>query len=131
MPINRRHPLDELMEACRTYLAAKNRRLSFEWALIDGVNDRPHDAELLAARARPLRAHVNLIPLNATPGYPTVGSPPERVAAFRDQLVALGVNATVRRNRGTDIAAACGQLAARSPAAPSPADTPVSLTTRR
>ncbi|MGE0727412.1 MAG: 23S rRNA (adenine(2503)-C(2))-methyltransferase RlmN [Acidimicrobiia bacterium] len=131
VPINRRHPLDELMEACRTYLAAKNRRLSFEWALIDGVNDRPHDAELLAARARPLRAHVNLIPLNATPGYPTVGSPPERVAAFRDQLVALGVNATVRRNRGTDIAAACGQLAARSPAAPSPADTPVSLTPHR
>ncbi|MCC6436558.1 MAG: 23S rRNA (adenine(2503)-C(2))-methyltransferase RlmN [Acidimicrobiales bacterium] len=116
VPINRRYPLDELMDACAEYLAAKNRRLSFEWALIDGVNDRPVDAARLAARARALRAHVNLIPLNATPGYPTRGTPPARVVAFRDDLVARGVNATVRRNRGTDIAAACGQLAARSPA---------------
>jgi 23S rRNA (adenine2503-C2)-methyltransferase len=106
------------MDACRQYLAAKNRRLSFEWALIDGVNDRQRDAELLAARARSLRAHVNLIPLNSTPGYPTRGTPPARVASFRDELVGLGVNATVRLNRGTDIDAACCQLAAR----PRPAD---------
>ncbi|MEZ5142067.1 MAG: 23S rRNA (adenine(2503)-C(2))-methyltransferase RlmN [Acidimicrobiales bacterium] len=112
VPVNRRYPLDALAEACRQYLAAKHRRLSFEWALIDGVNDREEDARRLAGYARPLRAHVNLIPLNATPGWPTVGSPPGRVAAFRDLLAGLGVNATVRRNRGTDIDAACGQLRA-------------------
>jgi 23S rRNA (adenine2503-C2)-methyltransferase len=115
VPINRRYPLEELMDACRQYLAAKHRRLSFEWALIDGVNDRRVDAERLAVRARALRAHVNLIPLNDTPGYPTRGTPPVRVRAFCDALLALGVNATVRRNRGTDIDAACGQLAARAP----------------
>jgi 23S rRNA (adenine2503-C2)-methyltransferase len=112
VPVNRRYPLADLAEACRAYLAAKRRRLSFEWALIDGVNDRRIDAERLAAYARPLGAHVNLIPLNPTPGFPTRGTPPARVAAFRDQLRALGVNATVRRNRGTDIDAACGQLRA-------------------
>ena len=113
IPINRRYPLVKLAAACRAYLAAKNRRLSFEWALIDGVNDRRSDAAELAAYARPLRAHVNLIPLNATPGWPTRGTPAAGVRAFRDRLLELGVNATVRRNRGTDIDAACGQLAAR------------------
>jgi 23S rRNA (adenine2503-C2)-methyltransferase len=113
VPINRRYPLDVLMDACAAYLAAKGRRLSFEWALIDGVNDRPSDAAELAALARGLglAAHVNLIPLNPTPGFLTRGTPPAGVRAFRDRLVALGVNATVRRNRGTDIDAACGQLA--------------------
>ena len=113
VPINRRYPLGVLVEACRAYLAAKDRRLSFEWALIAGVNDRDADAEQLAALARPLAAHVNLIPLNPTPGYPARGTPPAGVRAFRDALVALGVNATVRSTRGADIAAACGQLAAR------------------
>jgi 23S rRNA (adenine2503-C2)-methyltransferase len=112
VPINRRYPLAPVAAACREYLAAKNRRLSFEWALIEGVNDRPRDAEELAAFARPLRAHVNLIPLNRTPGWPTRGTAPREVRAFRDRLLALGVNATVRRNRGTDIDAACGQLRA-------------------
>jgi 23S rRNA (adenine2503-C2)-methyltransferase len=112
VPINRRYPLTVLAEACRTYLRAKNRRLSFEWALIDGVNDRERDATELAAYARPLHAHVNVIPLNATPGWPTRGTPARGVRAFRDRLIDLGVNATVRRNRGTDIDAACGQLRA-------------------
>ena len=92
------------------------RRLSFEWALIDGVNDRASDADELAALCRrlPPAAHVNLIPLNPTPGLAD-----HRLAAGagarvpRRGCVALGVNATVRRNRGTDIDAACGQLAAR------------------
>lgn len=118
VPINRRYPLAELAEACHEYLAAKGRRLSFEWAMIDGVNDGEVDARQLADYARPLRAHVNLIPLNPTPGYPVRGTPPERVAAFRDRLRALGVNATVRRNRGTDIDAACGQLRAAHEARP-------------
>jgi 23S rRNA (adenine2503-C2)-methyltransferase len=112
VPINRRYSLEKLAAACRAYLTAKNRRLSFEWALIDGVNDRRTDVAELAAYARPLRAHVNLIPLNATPGWPTRGTSAEGVRAFRDRLVELGINATIRRNRGTDIDAACGQLRA-------------------
>jgi 23S rRNA (adenine2503-C2)-methyltransferase len=112
VPINRRYPLAELVDACRDYFAIKGRRISFEWALIDDVNDRPHDANELAALATDLRAHVNLIPLNPTPGYAVRGTPLPRVHAFRDRLRALGANATVRRNRGTDIDAACGQLRA-------------------
>ncbi|MEI7548134.1 MAG: 23S rRNA (adenine(2503)-C(2))-methyltransferase RlmN [Actinomycetota bacterium] len=119
VPINKRYPLDDLMDACGEYLAAKGRRLSFEWALIDGVNDRPGDATELAKLCRRFRlpAHVNLIPLNPTPGYPTVGSPKAKVQQFHMLLTDLGVNATVRRNRGTDIDAACGQLAAGQPVA--------------
>ena len=115
VPINRRYPLAMLLDACAQYLQAKGRRLSFEWALIDGTNDRRADAMELAelARSLPLAAHVNLIPLNPTPGWPTKGTPPAGVQRFRRWLVDMGVNATVRRNRGTDIDAACGQLAAR------------------
>ncbi|MEO8266597.1 MAG: 23S rRNA (adenine(2503)-C(2))-methyltransferase RlmN [Ilumatobacteraceae bacterium] len=122
VPINKRYPIDELMSACADYLAVKGRRLSFEWAMIDGVNDRTSDAAELAKLCRRFRlpAHVNLIPLNPTPGYPTVGSPLKRVHDFRDSLESLGVNATVRRNRGTDIDAACGQLAAGQPVTLSP-----------
>ncbi len=114
VPINRRWPLSVLLDACQTWREAKGRRLSFEWALIDSVNDRDSDADELAALAHPLAAHVNLIPLNPTPGYLTRGTPPAGVRAFRDRLRGLGVNATVRRNRGTDIDAACGQLAAKT-----------------
>ncbi|MGE3620281.1 MAG: 23S rRNA (adenine(2503)-C(2))-methyltransferase RlmN [Acidimicrobiia bacterium] len=122
VPLNRRYPLDALMAACADYLRATGRRISFEWALIDGVNDRPRDLRALAERARdlPLAAHVNLIPLNPTPGYPVRGTPPARVRAFRDGLVALGVAATVRRTRGTDIDAACGQLRAAHAGGPAP-----------
>jgi 23S rRNA (adenine2503-C2)-methyltransferase len=117
VPINRRYPIDDLVDACREYLDARNRRISFEWAMIDGVNDRDSDAQELAAICRRLRpaAHVNLIPLNPTPGYPTRGSSPKRVHEFRDLLEHHGANATVRQNRGTDIDAACGQLAAGQP----------------
>ena len=111
MPVNRRYPLALLQSACEDYLRSKHRRLSFEWALIDGVNDRPSHAAELAAWARPLRAHVNLIPLNPTPGYATRGTPATGVREFRDRVRDLGVIVTVRRNRGTDIDAACGQLA--------------------
>jgi 23S rRNA (adenine2503-C2)-methyltransferase len=111
VPINRRYPIEALLAACRHYRSVKGRRLSFEWALIDGVNDRPGDATELAGLALPLRAHVNLIPLNPTPGYRYPGSPRPRVEAFCAQVRSLGVNATVRANRGGDIDAACGQLA--------------------
>ena len=117
VPINRRYPIDDLVAACREYLGVRNRRISFEWAMIEGVNDRDSDARELAAVCRRLRpaAHVNLIPLNPTPGYPTRGSSLKRVHEFRDELERLGANATVRQNRGTDIDAACGQLAAGQP----------------
>jgi 23S rRNA (adenine2503-C2)-methyltransferase len=111
VPINRRYPLGVLAGACRRYVEVSGRRLSLEWALIDGVNDRPSDAAELAAFASPLRAHVNLIPLNPTPGYGMPGSPPETVAGFSSRLRRLGVNTTVRSTRGAEIDAACGQLA--------------------
>ena len=81
VPLNRRYPLDAIIDACQEYIDAHGRRVSFEWAMIDGVNDRPVDAAELAALARRLRpaAHVNLIPLNPTPGWPTTGSPAARV----------------------------------------------------
>jgi 23S rRNA (adenine2503-C2)-methyltransferase len=117
VPINRRYPIDDLLGACRDYLARRNRRISFEWAMIDGVNDRDPDARELADLCRRLRpaAHVNLIPLNPTPGYPARGSSLKRVQEFRDLLERFGANATVRQNRGTEIDAACGQLAAGQP----------------
>jgi len=112
VPINRRYPLGDLAEACADYLTVKNRRLSFEWAMIADVNDRDSDAQELAGLCRALRAHVNLIPLNPTPGYAVRGSSPARVREFRDLLIDLGANATIRKNRGTEIDAACGQLRA-------------------
>jgi len=118
VPLGRRYPLGSLVEACEHYVEATRRRLSLEWALIAGTNDTPEQAEALAPLARRLRAHVNLIPLNPTPGYPATGSSPAAVHAFRDRLVDLGVNTTVRRNRGTDIDAACGQLRASTAGSP-------------
>jgi len=132
VPINKRYPLDQLMDACADYLRAKGRRLSFEWALIDGTNDRRRDAAELAdlARSLPLAAHVNLIPLNPTPGWPTRGTPSEGVQRFQRWLTDAGVNATVRRNRGTEIDAACGQLAAAHPIAPAAPAGPVPVELR-
>ncbi|MES1168595.1 MAG: 23S rRNA (adenine(2503)-C(2))-methyltransferase RlmN, partial [Oleiharenicola lentus] len=111
VPINRRYPIADLLEACRSYLDAKGRRLSFEWALIAGVNDRATDALELAELARPLGAHINLIPLNPTAGYD--GAPTDREAAYRFQKILreYGLPSTVRQRRGIDIAAGCGQLA--------------------
>jgi 23S rRNA (adenine2503-C2)-methyltransferase len=112
VPLNRKYPLEVLVEACGDYVTRTGRRLSLEWALIDGVNDTRRDAVELSDLARPLRAHVNVIPLNPTPGYQTRGSSPARVRQFRQALEALGVNVTVRSTRGADIEAACGQLSA-------------------
>ena len=112
VPLNRRYPLAMLAEACAEYVDATGRRLSIEWAMIHDVNDQGGDAGELAQFARPLAAHVNLIPLNPTPGYAVRGSSARRVREFRDHLENLGVNATVRMTRGAEIDAACGQLAA-------------------
>lgn len=114
VPINRRYPIATLVHALEEYVERTRRRVSFEWALIDSVNDSPRDVTELAAIALPLRAHVNLIPLNpirANEGFSMSGSSPQRVDAFARELANLGVNATIRRTRGRSIDAACGQLA--------------------
>ena len=118
VPINRRYPLDALVEACHDYVTRTRRRLSFEWAMISGVNDRFEDSARLAGIANDLRAHVNLIPLNTTPGYAVQGSSRNRVQAFAQDLQRRGVNVTIRDTRGSDIDAACGQLRAGHEAAP-------------
>ncbi|MEI6700641.1 MAG: 23S rRNA (adenine(2503)-C(2))-methyltransferase RlmN, partial [Actinomycetota bacterium] len=114
VPMNARYPLADLFSACEEYVEKTGRRLSVEWALIDGVNDTEQAARELAAFVRPLRAHVNLIPLNPTPGYLVRGSSAQAVKDFAADLIELGVNATVRRTRGVEIDAACGQLAAEA-----------------
>ena len=111
-PINRTYPLRDLARSLADYRRAKRRRISFEWAMIDGINDADRDAAELAEYACPLAAHVNLIPLNPTPGYGHQPSPAGRIEQFAAELSSLGVNATVRQNRGTSIDAACGQLRA-------------------
>lgn len=118
VPINRTYPLEALERACADYVERTRRRLSFEWAMIDGVNDTRRDAVELAAICRRLRAHVNLIPLNPTPGYRVRGSSGNRVRVFRDELLERGVNVTVRDTRGSEIDAACGQLRAGHDATP-------------
>ncbi len=121
VPINRRYNLDKLHESLNRYRRHKNRRISFEWALIEGVNDTDRDAQEFADYARSLGAHINVIPLNPTPGYPVVGTSPQRVVEFVEALNRRGANATVRRNRGTTIDGACGQLRQRhreQPASP-------------
>jgi 23S rRNA (adenine2503-C2)-methyltransferase len=113
LPINRRYPLGELIPAARAYAQRTGRRVSFEYVLLRGVNDRLEQADQLA-RCLPRRlAHVNLIPYNATDAeyQPT---PPAQARAFRDRLTAHGLSATIRASRGRDIAAACGQLKAEN-----------------
>jgi len=110
LPINRTYPLDRLLEACRTYVARTNRRITFEVALIDGVNDSPSQARALADRLRGILCHVNLIPFNPIPGAPWRRSSDAHVAEFADILDGRGVSVTVRMRRGVEIEAGCGQL---------------------
>jgi len=121
MPINHRYPLDELFQACAEYVRTTHRRISFEWALIAGVNDTTEQARLLTERCQGLMCHVNLILLNPTPGFS--GQPTSREAAdsFRATLEARGVPCTVRVRRGIEIEAGCGQLASQRLAAKPPA----------
>jgi 23S rRNA (adenine2503-C2)-methyltransferase len=125
VPLNRRFPLRALQEACASYPLARRDRISFEYALIRDVNDSPADAGRLAKLALPLPAKVNLIPLNEIPGSPWRRSGEARVESFTEWLAAAGVTATVRRSRGADIFAACGQLGALGPA-PEGASSPAS-----
>jgi len=113
MPVNDRYPIPEVIEACRRWREARNRRVYIEYLMLAGVNDDPEHAAVLSEVLRPHDAFkVNLIPFNPTPGELT-GSSPEAIASFREALIARGIPATVRLARGRDIAAACGQLAAQ------------------
>jgi len=112
MPVNRRYPLARLAEACRRLPVAQRRRIVFEYVLMRGVNDSAADAGDVATLLRGIRAKVNLIPFNAYPGSRYSAPGPAAVRAFQDHLLARGVSATLRRTRGDDMSAACGQLAA-------------------
>jgi 23S rRNA (adenine2503-C2)-methyltransferase len=110
VPLNRRWPLDDLIGAVRRYVEATRRRVSFEYALIAGVNDSDDDARDLARRLKGLRAHVNVIPLNPTAAFPYERPSVERIERFARLVDEGGVPATIRYSRGVEIAAACGQL---------------------
>ena len=110
MPVNRRWPVEELLEACRVYYEKTGRRISFEYAMIRDVNDSPEAARLLLKRLRGLPAHVNLIPLNNVEESPLMPSDRATVLRFQKQLEDQGVACTVRRTLGSDIDASCGQL---------------------
>ena len=110
MPVNRAYPSEELLAACRRYYAQTSRRISFEYAMIDGVNDSEEDARELLRRLRGLPAHFNLIPLNHVEESPLKPSSRAAVAKFQKLLEDGGVPATVRRTLGGDIDASCGQL---------------------
>ncbi|HEX9307369.1 MAG TPA: 23S rRNA (adenine(2503)-C(2))-methyltransferase RlmN [Anaeromyxobacter sp.] len=112
MPINRRWPLADLLAACREFPVRNGRRITFEYVLLGGVNDSLEDARRLAQLLRGIPAKVNLIPYNANPGLPYVAPPAARVVEFQEVLAARHLTAVVRKNRGRDISAACGQLAA-------------------
>ncbi len=110
MPVNKAYPIEELIAACRRYYGATSRRIHFEYAMIDGVNDRPCDAKALLRLLKGLPAHINMIPLNHVEESPFKPSSKAAVAAFRKILEDGGITATVRRTLGGDIDASCGQL---------------------
>ena len=110
MPVNKAYPMEELLAACRRYFEATSRRIHFEYAMIDGVNDRVCDAKEILSRIKGLPAHFNLIPLNHVEESPLKPSSKSAVAAFQKTLEEGGVTATVRRTLGGDIDASCGQL---------------------
>ena len=110
MPVNKAYPTQELLDACCRYYQSTNRRISFEYAMIGGVNDKPEHAQELLRRLKGLPAHFNLIPLNHVEESPLKPSTRAAVAAFQKTLEDGGVTATVRRTLGGDIDASCGQL---------------------
>lgn len=111
MPVNRRFPLQALMDVCRRLPLPQRRRLTFEYVLLAGVNDGLDHAQRLASLLRGVRAKVNLIPFNPFPGAPYNRPSEEAVRQFQQELLARGVHTTVRRSRGLEVQAACGQLA--------------------
>jgi 23S rRNA (adenine2503-C2)-methyltransferase len=117
VPVNRRYPLATLLAACREVPLARRKRITFEYVMLAGENDADADARRLVGLLHGLRAKVNLIPFNPFPGVGYVPSPRARVVRFQELLLAQGVHATIRESRGSDIQAACGQLAVARPAA--------------
>jgi 23S rRNA (adenine2503-C2)-methyltransferase len=113
MPVNRRFPLNELMEACRYYINKTGRRITFEYGLFGGVNDRAEHAEELADLIGNMLCHINLIPVNYVPERNYVRTAKNDIFTFQRILQNRGLNATIRREHGSDIAAACGQLRAK------------------
>ncbi|MEW4370490.1 23S rRNA (adenine(2503)-C(2))-methyltransferase RlmN [Paenibacillus kandeliae] len=113
MPVNRRFPFDDVMESLRYYMEKTGRRITFEYALIGGVNDRPEHAEELGNILKDMMCHVNLIPVNYVPERDYVRTPRKDIFEFQRILADKGVNVTIRREQGHDIAAACGQLRAK------------------
>jgi len=111
MPVNKKYDIEELMQACRYYVETTGRRITFEWALINGVNDTPEQAKKLATLLKGLLCHVNAIPLNPTTGYEGKATTRERAEAFKLILEQNGIPCTIRIRRGIDIQAGCGQLA--------------------
>lgn len=115
VPINRKHPIKELMDACRTYPAASNaRRITWEYVMLDGINDSPAEARELVRLIRGIPSKVNLIPFNPWPGAPYECSRPEAIAKFAKIVNDAGYSSPVRTPRGQDIMAACGQLKSAS-----------------
>ncbi len=113
LPINKKYPVAELLEACRYYVDQTHRRITFEWALIEGINDTPEQAYTLARKVKGLLCHVNAIPLNPTRGFKGRGTKNDRATIFKETLEQAGVTCTIRAHRGIDIQAGCGQLASR------------------
>lgn len=110
MPVNRRWPVEQLLQACRDYFEKTGRRVSFEYTMIDGVSDSPEQAELLAEKLQGMQAHVNMIPLNNVAESGLRCSSRAAIERFQKILESHGVTATVRRTLGSDIDASCGQL---------------------
>jgi 23S rRNA (adenine2503-C2)-methyltransferase len=110
MPINKRYPLDELLAACKKHVETTGRRITFEYALVKGVNDSDKHADALAAKLRGINCHVNLIPLNRVDETGLSGTERAEAERFRDILEKRGIQVTIRRELGGDIDAACGQL---------------------
>lgn len=117
MPINRRWPIAELLRACRAFPLKQGRRITFEYVMLGGENDTPEDAVRLGRILKGIPSKVNLIPYNESPGLGARAPEAETVEAFQEVLISMGITAVVRKSRGRDIAAACGQLAAAGPRA--------------
>jgi 23S rRNA (adenine2503-C2)-methyltransferase len=111
LPINKRYPIADLLTAVKNYTEQTHRRVTFEWALIQDINDSPEQANKLAAILRGMLAHVNIIPLNPTEGYNRNATTPEKAKNFQFILEQNGISCSIRIRRGIDIQAGCGQLA--------------------
>jgi len=114
LPINKKYPIRDLLDACREYVKTTGRRITFEWALIHNVNDTPEQAKILAGLLTGMNCHVNVIPLNPTLGYNGKATTRQRAQNFRQILEENGIPCTIRMRRGIDIQAGCGQLATKA-----------------